>query len=173
MRTTPILALAASLVLAACGGAVDQDHEHQTEGTIKRNPIPGSDFPISLSVEVTAGSDILFASGAVPPAIVDGGSPADVATYGNTETQTVNVLTSIAARLEASGYSLSDVVMMRAYLVADPELGRMDFDGFMAGYTQFFGTEEQPNLPSRSAFEIAGLAAPGWLVEIEVVAAKP
>jgi enamine deaminase RidA (YjgF/YER057c/UK114 family) len=42
----------------------------------------------------------------------------------------------------------------------------------MAGYTQFFGTAEQPNLPARSAFQVAALAAPGALVEIEVVAAK-
>ncbi|MGB3769286.1 MAG: hypothetical protein WA947_22230 [Phormidesmis sp.] len=46
------------------------------------------------------------------------------------------------------------------------------FAGFMAGYTQFFGTEEQPNLPSRSAMQIAGLVNPGWLVEIEVVAVR-
>lgn len=168
MRMFTLLTVAA-LALSACGGGETE----APEGSVTRNPIPGSSFPISQSVEVTAGSDLLFASGAVPSAVIEGGSPMEVATYGNTETQTVSVLNAVKARLEAAGYSMGDVVMMRAYIVADPELGRMDFDGFMAGYTQFFGTEEQPNLPSRSAFEIAGLAAPGWLVEIEVVAAKP
>ena len=167
MRLSLLASAALALTLAACGGG-----SKAPAGGIDRNPIPGSDFPISQSIEVTAGTDLLFASGAVPPAIVEGGSPMDVTTYGDTETQTVNVLNAISERLEAAGYSLSDVIMMRAYLVADPMTGRMDFEGFMAGYTQFFGTEEQPNLPSRSAIEIAGLAAPGWLVEIEVVAAK-
>ena len=44
----------------------------------------------------------------------------------------------------------------------------MDFDGFMAAYTQFFGTKEQPNLPARSTVQVAGLAQPGVMVEIEV-----
>jgi enamine deaminase RidA (YjgF/YER057c/UK114 family) len=49
----------------------------------------------------------------------------------------------------------------------------MDFPGFMEGYTQFFGTEEQPDLPTRSVFEVAGLANPSWPVETEVVAVRP
>jgi enamine deaminase RidA (YjgF/YER057c/UK114 family) len=46
----------------------------------------------------------------------------------------------------------------------------MDFAGFMAGYSQFFGTKDQPNKPARSAMQVAALAAPGALIEIEVVA---
>jgi enamine deaminase RidA (YjgF/YER057c/UK114 family) len=48
----------------------------------------------------------------------------------------------------------------------------MDFAGMMVGYKQFFGTPDQPNKPSRSAVQVAALAAPGALVEIEVIAAK-
>ncbi|WP_104018640.1 Rid family hydrolase [Roseovarius nitratireducens] len=48
-----------------------------------------------------------------------------------------------------------------------------EFSGFMEGYIQHFGTEEQPDLPTRSVFEVAGLANPAWLVEIEVVAVRP
>jgi enamine deaminase RidA (YjgF/YER057c/UK114 family) len=47
----------------------------------------------------------------------------------------------------------------------------MDFKAFMEGYTQFFGGG-QPNLPARSVVGVAALANPGFLVEIEVVAAK-
>jgi enamine deaminase RidA (YjgF/YER057c/UK114 family) len=43
----------------------------------------------------------------------------------------------------------------------------------MAGYTQFFGTAEQPNKPARSAVQVAALVAPGALLEVEVIAAKP
>jgi enamine deaminase RidA (YjgF/YER057c/UK114 family) len=49
---------------------------------------------------------------------------------------------------------------------------KMNFAGLMAGYTKFFATAEQPNKPARSAGMVAGLAAPGALVEIEVIAAK-
>jgi len=42
----------------------------------------------------------------------------------------------------------------------------------MTAYRQFFGSAEQPNKPSRSAVQVAALAAPGALVEIEVIAAK-
>ena len=69
---------------------------------------------------------------------------------------------------------MGDVIKMQAFLVGDPEMGgKMDFAGFMRGYTQFFGTEAQPNLPSRSALQIAGLANPNYLVEIEVTAVRP
>jgi enamine deaminase RidA (YjgF/YER057c/UK114 family) len=48
----------------------------------------------------------------------------------------------------------------------------MDFEGFMKGYTKFFGTKEQPKLPSRSVFQVVALANPVWLVEIEVTAIR-
>jgi enamine deaminase RidA (YjgF/YER057c/UK114 family) len=48
----------------------------------------------------------------------------------------------------------------------------MDFEGFMAAYSQHFGTKEQPNLPARSTVQVAGLVAPGMLVEVEVQLAK-
>ena len=43
---------------------------------------------------------------------------------------------------------------------------------FMKGYTQYFGTPEQPLLPTRSVFQVAGLANPGFLVEIEITAVR-
>jgi enamine deaminase RidA (YjgF/YER057c/UK114 family) len=63
--------------------------------------------------------------------------------------------------------------MMHVYLAGDPEKGgKLDFPGMMAAYTRFFGTKEQPNKPARSAMQVAALAAPWALVEIEVIAAK-
>jgi enamine deaminase RidA (YjgF/YER057c/UK114 family) len=59
-------------------------------------------------------------------------------------------------------------------MVGDPSKdNKMDFAGMMASYTKFFGTKEQPNKPARSAVQVAALAAPGALIEIEVIAAKP
>jgi enamine deaminase RidA (YjgF/YER057c/UK114 family) len=143
-------------------------------GKVQRLPIPNSDFPISLGVWVPAGSDTLYLSGNVPPVANPSAPKGSVESYGNTETQTVAVLQHIKETLEAQKLSLGDVVMMHAYLVGDPSKdGKMDFAGFMSGYTKFFGTKDQPNKPGRSAFQIAALAAPGALVEIEVIAVRP
>ena len=67
---------------------------------------------------------------------------------------------------------MGDVVKMQVFLVA-PKDAPADFAGFMEGYTQFFGTAEQPNLPARSAMIVNQLVNPNWLVEIEVTAVRP
>jgi enamine deaminase RidA (YjgF/YER057c/UK114 family) len=156
---TPLLLLAAMPAFAA---------------DVVRHKIPNSSFPISAAVEIPAGKTLVFLSGAVPP-VADAAAPKDSPqAYGDTRTQTVGVLTSIDRQLKGMGLSLGDVVKMQVFLVGDPaKAGKMDFAGFMAGYTQFFGTPAQPNLPSRSAMQVAGLASPGFLVEIEVTAVRP
>lgn len=139
---------------------------------VVRHGAPG--FPIARAVEVPAGMTTVYVSGMVPSVVDEEAEPGTIAAYGDTETQTVSVLTSIQEALEEMGLSMGDVVKMQAYLVGDPELdGRMDFEGFMAGYEQFFGTDDQPNLPARSTMQVAGLVNPGWLVEIEVTAVRP
>lgn len=73
----------------------------------------------------------------------------------------------------AMGLKLGDVVKMTVFLVGVPELqGRLDFAGFMKAYRHYFGTQQQPHLPARSAVQVAGLAGLGMLVEIEVVVAR-
>jgi enamine deaminase RidA (YjgF/YER057c/UK114 family) len=140
---------------------------------VQRIPIPNSDFPISQGVWVPANSDTLYLSGSIPPIANPTAPKGSIESYGNTEAQTVAVLQRIEQSLEAQKLSLADIVMMHAYLVGDPgKDGKMDFTGFMAGYTRFFGTKEQPNKPARSAMQVAGLAAPGALVEIEVIAVR-
>jgi enamine deaminase RidA (YjgF/YER057c/UK114 family) len=68
---------------------------------------------------------------------------------------------------------MGDVVMMHVYLVGDPAIGgKLDFAGMNAAYSQFFGTRAQPNKPARSAVQVAALAVPGPLVEIEAIAVK-
>jgi enamine deaminase RidA (YjgF/YER057c/UK114 family) len=123
---------------------------------------------------VPAGRTTVYLSGAVPP-VANADEPANsIAAYGDTEAQTVAVLGRIQAQLEGLGLTMRDVVKMQVFLVGDPEqAGRMDFAGFMKGYVQFFGTEEQPNLPARSTMQVAALANPGFLVEIEVTAVRP
>jgi enamine deaminase RidA (YjgF/YER057c/UK114 family) len=142
---------------------------------VVRHPLPnGNPFPISAAVEVPAGKTLVFVSGMVP-AVADAKAAKDsVAAYGDTRTQTISALSAIKMALEGMHLSLGDVVKMQVFLVGDPTKGgRMDFDGFMQGYRQFFGTPEQPKLPARSAMQVAGLANPGFLVEIEVTAVRP
>lgn len=141
---------------------------------VVRHKIPNSNFPIAAAVEVPAGSTTVYLSGAVPP-VANADEPADsIAAYGDTEAQTVAVLGRIKSQLEGLGLTMGDVVKMQVFLVGDPEqAGRMDFGGFMKGYSQFFGTEQQPNLPARSTMQVAALANPGFLVEIEVTAVRP
>lgn len=141
---------------------------------IIRYPIPNSTLPISQAVELPADATLIYLSGQIPPVIDAAADPNSVAAFGDTQTQTINILSHIEDILAGLGLALGDVVKMQVFLVGDPALeGAMDFSGFMAGYTQFFGTAEQPNLPSRSAMQVAGLVNPGWLVEIEVVAVRP
>lgn len=142
---------------------------------VVRHAIPGSAFPIAAAVEVPAGMTTVYLSGKVP-GVVDPDAPRDsLQAYGDTETQTVNVLESIQRQLRSLGLDMKDVVKMQVFLVGGPENdGRMDFAGFMAGYTRFFGEEAgQPALPARSAMQVAGLANPAFRVEIEVVAVRP
>lgn len=161
---TGAAALMAGLMLA--GSATAQD--------IVRHKIPDSDFPIARAVEIPAGKTTVYVSGAVPSVVDEQADKSSVAAYGDTKTQTESVLTSIEKTLDELGLGMGDVVKMQVFLVGDPEKGgRMDFAGFMEGYTQYFGTEAQPNLPSRSVFQVAGLANPGFLVEIEVTAVRP
>jgi enamine deaminase RidA (YjgF/YER057c/UK114 family) len=132
--------------------------------SVHRIPLPnGSTFPISQGVW---SGNTLYLSGMLDPA-VGKGSAAD------TKAQTAGAIKSIQQALAAQKLSLADVVMMHVYLAADPSSGKMDFAGFMAGYTQFFGTTEQPNKPARSAMQVAALAVPGALVEIEIIAVRP
>lgn len=141
--------------------------------TVVRHPIPNSDFPIALAVEIPADQTVIYLSGQVP-SVVNPNAPEDaIEAYGDTKTQTVSVLTKIDEILKGLNLSMSDVVKMQVFLVGDPSNdGKMDFAGFMEGYTQFFGTDSQPNLPARSTMQISGLVSPGWLVEIEVAAVR-
>jgi len=158
--------LLAALLSATCAGAAD----------VVRYPLPNnSTFPIARAVEVPAGSTLVFHSGVVP-APKDASAPANSPAYwGDTKTQALSAFARIKESLDSMGLGFGDVVKMTVFLVADPASsdGRMDFKGFMDAYTQFFGTAAQPKLPARSAVQVANLASPGMLVEVEVILVRP
>jgi enamine deaminase RidA (YjgF/YER057c/UK114 family) len=142
---------------------------------VVRTPLPdGNPFPISAAVTVHAGVDTVYVSGALPSAINKDAPKGTPPVYGDMETQTVSVLTQIKGTLARLGLDMGDVVKMTVFMAADPANdNKLNFPGLMAGYSQFFGTKEQPNKPARSAVQVAALVAPGALLEIEVIAIKP
>lgn len=116
------------------------------------------------TIKVPAGAESLYLSGS-------GASPLEDGSWGEMEQQVVDTFESFKETLESQGWSMSDIVQVRAFAVSD-EFGYLDFDGFNRGYRKFFGTEENLLKPVRTFVEIQGLVVPGWLVEIEIRAAR-
>ncbi len=117
--------------------------------------------------------DTLYLSGQladpVTPADAAKGTPAD---YGDTKAQAASVFSKIQRALQAQGLDMHDVIKLTVFLGPDPKMGKLDFAGMQSEYLKYFGTPAQPNKPARSAFQVAALAAPWALVEIEAIAVK-
>lgn len=163
MRKTAVL----GILLFAGSNAVS--------GEVTRHPLPNnSTFPIAQAVEVTADTKLVWHSGTVPRPANPDAAQGSREYWGDTEAQALSVFSRMEESFGKLGVGFGDVIKMTVFLVGDPELGGgMDFDGFMRAYTKYFGTAEQPNLPARSAVQVAGLAGEGMLVEVEVVLARP
>lgn len=116
------------------------------------------------TIRVPANAESLYLSGS-------GASPMEDGTWGDMEQQTIDTFNGFKETLESEGWSMSDIIQVRAFAVAGED-GELDFDGFNRGYRQFFGTEENPQKPVRSFVEIKDLVVDGWLVEIEIRAAR-
>lgn len=166
-----------SLLICAAFGSAHAAAPNAKAADIVRHKIPNSDFPIALAVSIPPTATIHFISGQVP-AVINKDAPADsLEAFGDTKAQSESVLKKIKEILQGMKLEMSDVVKMQVFLVGDPAKGgKADTKGFMEAYTQYFGGSAQPtpqpNLPARAVVQVAGLSNPGWLVEIEVVAAK-
>ena len=159
----PLLTLtAAALSLAApLGSAMAQEAVERTYNS--------PTAVIAGTASVPPGSRVVFLSGTTPAPL----DPANPDNLGDTRQQTLSVLTRIKTQLEALGMDMGDVVKMTVFLVGTPETGgRMDSAAMNEVFRTFFGTEEQPNRPTRSTIQIAALGRPGMYVEIEAIAAK-
>ncbi len=157
-----VAALAATLLPATASAQVTR---------INRNP----NAIILEGAKVTAGTDMIFLSGQLA-APLDPKKPMaenkTVEDYGDTKTQTVSTLNKIKDVLATQGYTMADVIKLTLFVAADPKTGKMDFLGANAGYKEFFGTKENPNIVARSTFQVAALVGPQYLIEIEAIAAK-
>jgi 2-iminobutanoate/2-iminopropanoate deaminase len=135
-----------------------------------------SPLPLLKGALLPQGSELFFVSGQIASPI-DPAKPMSAALtaadMGDTRIQTISALTRVKAILEAHGYAMADVVKTTVFLVGDPAKGgAMDFAGMNEGFRQFFGTAANPNGTARSTVQVAQVAYPAMLVEIEVIAAK-
>jgi enamine deaminase RidA (YjgF/YER057c/UK114 family) len=139
-------------------------------GQVEVKHIQSENSPIAAGVWA---GDTFYLSGQlaspVTPADAAKGTPA---VYGDTKTQAASVFAKIQKALQGQGLDMKDVVKMTVFLGPDPTTGKLDFAGMQSEFVKYFGTKEQPNKPARSAFQVAALAAPWALLEIEVIAVK-
>lgn len=160
----PIVALVALLAGFGAGGVYAQS-------VTAVQHVQSEAAPIATAVWAKG---LLFVSGqTAAPITGTDGSKQDDAAYGDTRTQTISIFRKIDDILKSQNLALADVVSMRVYLVGVPaQGGQMDFNGFQAGYAEFFGNPTQKLKPARATVQVAALAHPWSLVEIEVVAAR-
>jgi enamine deaminase RidA (YjgF/YER057c/UK114 family) len=93
----------------------------------------------------------------------------------DTKSQTVGIFEDIKKPLESQKLTMGDVVMIHVFLGNNSATdGKPDFAGLMAGYTQFFGTADQPNKPARTTVQVTLPAASrGALIEVDLIAVRP
>ena len=115
------------------------------------------------SITIPPGAETMYLSGS-------GAQPRGDGSWGNMREQTIDTFSRFKETLESQGWSMSDIVQVRAFAVAGVD--GLDFAGFNSGYSEFFGTNDNPNKPVRSFVEIKDLVVEGWLVEIEIRAAR-
>ncbi|WP_156679117.1 RidA family protein [Sphingomonas profundi] len=168
--------LAAVLPLAFALAAPAAAAPAKAPGAIVRhaNTPPGL---ILQGVTVPAGTETLYLSGqlASPMEASKAKPPASLTMddFGDTKTQTISIFTKIKGILAAQGYAMSDIIKLTVFVAADPKMsGKMDFAGFNDGFKMFFGTADNPNTVARSTVQVAALAGPNFLIEIEAIAAK-
>ncbi|PTQ07783.1 endonuclease [Sphingomonas oleivorans] len=131
---------------------------------------------ILQGVTVPAGAETLYLSGQLASPIDPTKKSSDIKSFedlGDTKTQTISTLNKIKGILASKGYTMADIIKMTVFVAAAPGFdGKMDFKGMNEGFSQFFNTAENPTTVARSTVQVANLAGPYFLVEIEVTAAK-
>ena len=132
-----------------------------------------SALPAAAQRVVPPGQTVYFFSGTTADPLnpnIPAGQPGRM---GDSVQQTDSILNKLRDMLAKNNLGFGDVVKATVFLVADPAKGnKMDFAGLNSEWGKRFGTTDQPNRPSRSAFQITELPLPGALVEIELIAAK-
>ena len=85
---------------------------------------------------------------------------------GNFEAQVEQVFKNVKLALEAAGAGMADIVKLNTYLVA--EVSQDDLPKMRAIRDRYLNKEKPP---ASTLVVVSRLARPGWLIEIEAVAA--
>jgi enamine deaminase RidA (YjgF/YER057c/UK114 family) len=157
----------AFLSLALCAFALPAGAQ-----SVTRLPSPNPASPIVSAVTVPPGYTTYYISGTpagpMNPNIPDG----QPGRWGDTSQQTADSLGKLEATLKQLGLTFGDVVKATVFIVPDPANGgKINFPAMNAEWSKHFGTAAQPNKPARSTVQV-GLATPGALIEIEMIAVK-
>ena len=155
------IVLPSTLLLASCSEQDTASAASEISAQIERFN-EGRNFYGVISIP--PGAETLYLSGA-------GAQPKADGSWGSMEEQAIDIFTTFKGTLEGMGWSLEDIVQVRAFATAGDD-GMLDFAGFNAGYQQFFGVDINPMKPVRSFVQVADLVRDGWLVEVEVRAAR-
>ena len=155
------------MTLALCAFAAPASAQGVTR---LASPNPGA--VIASAVTVPPGYTTYYISGTPAGPMnpnIPQGSPGR---WGDTTQQTADSLNKLEATLKQLGLTFGDVVKATVFMAGDPAKGgEIDFPAMNAEWGKRFGSATQPNKPARSTIKI-GLATPGALVEIEMVAVK-
>jgi enamine deaminase RidA (YjgF/YER057c/UK114 family) len=85
---------------------------------------------------------------------------------GNFEAQAEQVFRNVKIAVEAAGGTMADIVKMNIYLVA--EVGQDEVPKMRAIRDRYVNKEKPP---ASTLVVVSRLARPGWMIEIEAVAA--
>jgi enamine deaminase RidA (YjgF/YER057c/UK114 family) len=110
--------------------------------------------------KVTGGA-LVYIAGQVP---VD--ASGNMVGEGNLEAQAEQVFKNLKTAVEAAGGTMADIIKMNVYLVA--EVGQDELPKFRAARDRYVNIQKPP---ASTLAVITRLARPGWLIEIEAIAA--
>ena len=85
---------------------------------------------------------------------------------GNFEAQVEQVFKNVKLALEAAGATMADIVKLNTYLIA--EVSQDDLPKMRAVRDRYLNKEKPP---ASTLVVVSRLARPGWLIEVEAVAA--
>jgi enamine deaminase RidA (YjgF/YER057c/UK114 family) len=115
--------------------------------------------PYATGIKGSPGLPLYFTSGSTPGA----GAPA------NMKAQALITLGRLKDNITTAGFTLSDVVFVRAYLAPGAD-GKVDYAGWNEAWGEMFNTAAFPHKPARTTVAVPLLGTPATLIEIEFVA---
>ena len=122
---------------------------------------PGLSPPVGYSHVAKVSGTLVYVAGQV-----SADASGKLVGEGDLEAQAEQVFKNLKIAIEAAGGTLADIVKMNVYVVA--EVDQAEIPKFRAVRDRYLDTAK---LPASTLAVITRLARPGWLIEIEAIAA--